>query len=203
MSSDLPFVSAICVTRDRPSELRQAVRYYEAQTYPSHLRELVVVADGAEADYPGAHWLGSSRMTIGAKRNVAVSRSAGEVIVHWDDDDIYAPGRIEHQVAWLLRSPARIVGYNTMRFLDRQTGKVWIYQGASGYAVGVSLCYWRDVWEARPFQPERMIGEDNEFQRGRMVDTCDSDDMVVATIHPGNTNATKASLGQNPWRMLA
>lgn len=202
MSFELPFVSCICVTRDRPRELEQAVADYEAQSYPEDLRELVIVADGGTPDMAGAIWLGSGRRNIGEKRNIAASRSRGDVIVHWDDDDRYAPGRIRHQVERLLESQARIVGYNVMRFLDRQTGKVWIYQGTPGYAIGVSLCYWRDAWEARPFNPNRMLGEDNEFQTGRLVDTCDSEDMIIATIHPGNTNATASTLGQDPWRLL-
>lgn len=201
-SEDLPFVSCICVTRDRPRELARAVADYEAQTYPEELRELVIVADGGTPDYDGAHWLGSSRVEIGAKRNIAVSRAVGDVIVHWDDDDQYHPERIEHQVHRLLASDARIVGYNTMRFRVRETGEVWEYCGSPGYAVGVSLCYWRDAWEAKPFNPNRMVGEDNEFQTGRQVDTCDSEDMIIATIHRGNTNATASTLGQDPWRRI-
>ena len=36
--------------------------------------------------------------TLGAKRNLCVAESRGDLILHWDDDDWFAPHRISYQV---------------------------------------------------------------------------------------------------------
>jgi FkbM family methyltransferase len=47
------------------------------------------------------------RHSIGAKRNAAVKAAAGEIIVHWDVDDLYPPARVSAQVAPILRGEVR------------------------------------------------------------------------------------------------
>ena len=41
----------------------------------------------------------TERLTIGEKRNRLIAASSGQVIVHFDDDDYYAPCYVE----WMLR----------------------------------------------------------------------------------------------------
>ena len=43
------------------------------------------------------------RRTIGTKRREAVNLARGDVIVHWDDDDLHEPSRISAQVAPIFR----------------------------------------------------------------------------------------------------
>lgn len=86
-----------------------------------------------------------------------------------------------------------------MRFTDGISS--WLYEGASCYAVGTSLCYRRDWWERHRF-PEVNVGEDNTFvgaaARERQLDSIDAGELMWATVHPGNTSprATQA------WRKL-
>lgn len=44
-------------------------------------------------------------------------------------------------------------------------GRVYLYAGEPPYALGTSLCYWRSVWEKRPFEDVPM-GEDSKFLDG-------------------------------------
>ena len=37
------------------------------------------------------------QQSIGMKRDQAIRRCAGEVVVHWDDDDVYGPQRLRRQ----------------------------------------------------------------------------------------------------------
>jgi hypothetical protein len=48
----------------------------------------------------------AARATVGAKRNAAAAAARGAVLLHWDDDDLYGPGRVEAQAEPLLRGEA-------------------------------------------------------------------------------------------------
>ena len=84
-----------------------------AQDYPD--RELIVVDDGDDAIadlLPSDARLRSIRLdrraTIGAKRNIACEAAAGDVIVHWDDDDWMADWRLTYQANALAARAADV-----------------------------------------------------------------------------------------------
>lgn len=96
----LPKVSCICLTFGRPRHLEEAIESFLRQNYSGE-SELIVVND-----FPNQQLLytadprvkiinRSARFgSLGAKRNFAVCRSTGSVIVNWDDDDISLPARM-------------------------------------------------------------------------------------------------------------
>lgn len=142
------------------------------------------------------------QLPIGEKRNYACSRARGEIIVHWDDDDHSAPGRISSQAGRLHVTGKACTGYHTMRFVDA-AGNWWLYSGALCYALGTSLCYRKDWWQAHPF-PALQIGEDSAFDAEAWISEqlviVDAGDLMFATIHSGNSsprNLTGAS-----WKRL-
>jgi O-antigen biosynthesis protein len=125
-----PLVSCIMPTSNRPAFVRQAVHYFLRQDYPN--RELVVVDDGDRSvrgllpqDCRIRYFRLHRRMPLGAKRNVAVARSRGEVIVHWDDDDWYAPRRISYQVGSLLQAGATIAALDMQVVYDVPSDRFW------------------------------------------------------------------------------
>jgi glycosyltransferase involved in cell wall biosynthesis len=183
MSSE-PLVSCIMPTMAGREVFRQqALECYESQTW-SH-KDLVVV------DSPG---------TVGAKRNIAVAMSRGEILCHWDDDDWSAPGRIEDQVRRLLGSKVEITGYHSMIF-ENEEGKRWKYNGQPHYALGTSLCYWKSYWRRRPFR-QINTGEDNAFIQGTQVLSVDAGDLMVARIHGGNTSPKNVYKSTTQWMPL-
>lgn len=113
-----PLVSCLCITQPgRESLLEQAIACFGAQTYPN--TELVIVTDGDRAHYDkvvaaSARELGGIRMirivpvasivalSLGALRNIAVDRADGEILIQWDDDDLYHPERIAIQAEPVL-----------------------------------------------------------------------------------------------------
>lgn len=138
------------------------------------------------------------RLTVGAKRNVACERASGEIIVHFDSDDWYAPGRIADQVASLKASGKAVTGYRNIRFTDGETW--WLNRNWPG-GYGATLCYRRDWWHRHPFPPLRE-GEDWEFvaaamRRGEFV-ARDAGDFMHATIHADNTSARVIGAGWIP-----
>jgi glycosyltransferase involved in cell wall biosynthesis len=199
------FVTCLCLTRDRRTWLPKAIACFQQQTY--RRAELLILADGEDVrDLVPANderirliHLAESR-TIGEKRNFGCARAGGEVICHWDDDDYSAPGRLERQIALLLESGRSMVGFSHMRFTDGASW--WQYEGTKNYALGTSLCYWREWQQKNPFPPAN-IGEDNQMvsraQAAGQIVSEDAGELMYATIHSGNTSPRS---GGNNWKKL-
>lgn len=51
----------------------------------------------------------SEQLTVGVKRNNLADRSRGTFIVHFDDDDYYAPGYVLAQISALTKSGAELI----------------------------------------------------------------------------------------------
>ncbi len=162
---------------------------------------------------------------------------SGQIICHWDSDDWSHPSRISEQVAMLQSSGAECVGYDEMLFwrdptpadrgifgrVARRAGmpeslpdwdEAWIYRegghhGIKNYAIGTSMCYWRETWQKFPFPDYSpgcddwrwATGDTNTGVRAVNIKSCSSfaylDDSqelkssprMIASIHGGNTCA--------------
>lgn len=179
-----PLVTCICPTMPgRESWLLKAIDCFESQTYCK--RELLTDPDAG---------------TIGEKRNRLCEAARGEIILHWDDDDWSAPGRIADQVRRLMDSGKAVTGYNVMRFTDGS--RWWKNSNQSRLAFGTSLCYRRGWWASHRF-PEIQLGEDSFFlnaaRRENQLIAVDAGDLMYATNHAGNTS--KRTIGQG-WELV-
>ncbi len=208
-----PKVTCICPTRDRREWLKKSIACFEAQTYRN--LELLIIADGEDRvddlipkgdDRIMISWFypvfmdplpgplqdpegtGPFYLNIGQKRNVACDRARGDIIAHWDDDDYYAPGRIEDQVNRLKISGKYVTGYSTMKFTDGADW--WEWAGDTQYGIGSSLMYFKEYWKAHPF-PNNHTGEDLAFNleamASRSIISVDCRDMMYVNNHDGNT----------------
>jgi glycosyltransferase involved in cell wall biosynthesis len=205
-----PLVSAIMPTRDRAHLLPLAIAALIAQDWPHERLELIVVDDGAEPvgslirellagsgiELEYLRMCGSQledwQRRIGAKRNLACEMARGEFIVHWDDDDWSAPGRIREQVELLEAGGKALTGYHTLLFWDAANRQASRYTNTPTYACGSSFCYRRQWWKQHLF-PAANIGEDNHFvtearDAGQLV-ALPGRRQMVARIHAGNTSA--------------
>lgn len=197
-------------TRGRPEFAKRAVDQFAAQTYAD--LELIILDDTDVPSFPQyrdycggvrvalwctgkpvSYWRVDGRLSVGAKRNIACSRARGEIICHWDDDDISAPGRIADQVARLLETGKQVTGYSDMEFVEPD-GTRWMYTAPESmvdYALGTSLMYRRDYWREHAFESLN-VQEDNQFVwaarvAGSIV-SVPAHGLMTATIHPGNTS---------------
>jgi len=88
-------ISCICVTQPgRERFLDDAVADFDAQSYPRHKRELVIVRDPKDG------------VTLGGLRNHAMGNASGQYVCTWDDDDRYHPDRLISQLSALLKHDA-------------------------------------------------------------------------------------------------
>src|SRR6185436_13712018 len=167
-----PLVSCVMPTRDRQELALQAIQYFLRQDYPE--RELVIVDDGAEplavpADERIRHIRLSGPVSLGRKRNLGAERSRGEIIVHWDDDDWYAPDRIRHQIEPLLTGEADLSGLVTEHFYSLQGGRFWSCTPELHARMffadvhGRSIAYARRLWGRHARYPDHSQAEDARF----------------------------------------
>jgi FkbM family methyltransferase len=188
-------------TFNRRRFVPEAIENFRLQTYAN--RELIIVDDGTDPiqdlvpDDPRIRYVQlEDRLTTGAKRNIACEHAAGELIVHWDDDDWSAPDRVEVQVRMLLESGADLCGQRELLFYEPAANRAWRYsypERARPWVAGGTMCYPREIWAHHRF-PDVRQGEDTQFVwsvRGLRVQVITRDDLYVATIHPGNTSAKR------------
>jgi len=177
-----PLVTCLCPTKNRRPWLPQAIRCFQRQTYGN--KRMLIVADGSDVSdlVPDEDsrvtlvTLKDSPATLGDKRNVACDLVDTPIIVHWDDDDWSAPGRVSDQVARLQDSGKQVTGYRSMLFTNGAAW--WKYEGYPGFAFGTSLCYFRDWWKVHPF-PSVNHASDVCFANGALQ----ADQMISVPAH--------------------
>jgi GT2 family glycosyltransferase len=193
-----PFVSCIMPTANRRRFVPEAIARFLAQDYPN--AELIILDDGEDAiadlvpDNPALRYLRTPHhRTLGGKRNAACETANGEILLHWDDDDWYAPDRVRLQVEALLASGADLCGLDRILFYDPRVPAAWEYVYPAGgvpWVYGATLCYRRDYWRVHPF-PDLSVGEDNAFAaaaRAGELHVIPDNRFFVALVHSGNTS---------------
>jgi glycosyltransferase involved in cell wall biosynthesis len=159
---ELPLVSVILTTRDRPRLLALALEYYRYQTYPR--KELIVVDDGEL--FPvnrGAIEALDGRLIrlptgtpTGTKLNAGAELANGAMCQKMDDDDWYAPTFLERMMAEVWENRA-VVCQPTLAFLRPflffEVATWEIRQTVPTSAPGGTMLFSRDAWEMRPFRP--------------------------------------------------
>jgi hypothetical protein len=138
-------------------------------------------------------------MTIGAKRNLAVTYASHKILVNMDDDDVYPSNSLLTRVAHLLAEPKKgclfstvIPCYNiheTKSFMNVPPIKLPMCERVSE----ATLCFTWDFWEAGRF-PEQQIGEGGGFVKGResQCREISPQEVIVSLIHKHNTSSRKA-----------
>lgn len=174
MNADNPLVTVITPTI-RPEMLERCQAMFMAQDYPN--KEMVVIPG------PG---------TVGEKRNRGCEAAKGEIIVHFDDDDYYAPDYISKSVAFLLQNNVNITGYSTAYFCDAANKRAWLWKyadpaNAMPYVCEASLVYRKSVWEKKKFK-DISQGEGIYFLAHLpKIKAHNTPNLFVAGIHSGNT----------------
>jgi GT2 family glycosyltransferase len=197
-------------TADRPRWVPQAIRYFLRQDYPN--RELVILDDGEHEvqnlipidpriRYKRLH----GKRTLGAKQNLCVAESRGDLVLHWDDDDWFAAHRISSQVDALLRGGSEVCGLPAMLFHQLRTGRTWRYELHPGHGrpwlAGGSLLYTKDFWSRSPF-PDRQVGSDTEFVWSQSLAGAAmlaDHEIYIAMIHDRNSSPKIVQSNWTPW----
>ena len=206
---DLPPVSVITLTRDRRSFIPLAKYCFLAQTYPEHLIEWVIVDDGKDpikalvSDLPNVTYiLLDEPMSIGAKRNLAISRAKHDVLVMMDDDDVYPNNSVLARVAHMLTEPKKECLFCTMLpcYEIHETKSFMnvppITLDMSKRVSEATLCFTRRFWEERGF-PDQQVAEGDAFIHGReqMCREFSPQEVIVSLSHKKTTSSRKPPAG--------
>jgi glycosyltransferase involved in cell wall biosynthesis len=195
-----PLVSCIMPTANREKFIPFAIEYFLAQNYDR--KQLVIVDDGLRSI---AHLLPKTDQisyyytkpieTIGLKRNYAIKKAHGEIIVHWDDDDWHAYDWVTNQVNFLNSSCADITGIKHVHYFSPLMNKVWLGDASTEsnpstptWLNGATLAFWKSYWEKHQFK-NLQKGEDDEFisHTDAKIFAHDYIDGFVAILHTDNT----------------
>jgi glycosyltransferase involved in cell wall biosynthesis len=193
-AEERPLVSCLMVTRGKLFPSRFAVACFQHQTYEN--RELIVVVDDSSCELiPFVASLRDERIrlvevsagarTLGELRNISVENARGEYVCQWDDDDLYAPERIQTQLAALLSAKAAACVLRRWTLWWPETNRLAI----SGVRLweGSILALRR----AMPTYPALRRGEDTEMMKSLLqqerVLSLEAPSLYVYIHHGSNT----------------
>ena len=204
-----PLVTCLMPTRNRANWVPQALRYFLAQDYPN--LELVVVdasAENALATLPDDPRIRRIRApghaSIGEMRDLGCEQARGEVVIHWDDDDWYAPARVSTQVSPILAGKADVTGLRDNWFFELDAWRFWRCTPALHARLfvldvhGGTLAFRRALHTPYCRYPELSLAEDAYFLtqlvgRGARLSRLPGDDVFVYLRH--GTNAWRFACG--------
>jgi len=198
-----PLVSCVMPTYNRRQFVPYAIKYFLRQDYEN--KELIIIDDGADAvkdlvpDLPGIRYYRQERkITLGAKLNMGCQFAEGNIIVHWDDDDWYAPWRLKYQVQSLQEQQAGVCGINKLLYYDFRNRKAYQYiypPDQRKWLLGSSLCYTKQLWRNNRFA-EIDVGMDGLFVWNtppQHVNVLDNHSFSVHMIHGHNISPKQTS----------
>jgi len=189
-------VSCIMPTSNRSRFVPIAIKNFLQQDY--NYKELIIIDDCTSPvkdlipDDPRIRYFcfDPKDRTIGAKRNLACQRASGELIMHWDDDDWYAPDWISFQVQAFLDSGADICGLNQVQYFSPQLRKCWMLKNSDSqfpWLSGQTLIYRKQFWEAHPFKDQQIRSEDDFIRaEGAKIFSHDYYQGLLAILHGHN-----------------
>lgn len=117
--TDLPLISVVIATRDRPEMLRAAIDAVVAQTYAGAI-EIIVVFDqtdpdrsiAVDGDQRRVLVLSNTERTPGlaGARNTGILAAAGDYVAFCDDDDIWLPSKLDAQIRQIGSALTSVTG---------------------------------------------------------------------------------------------
>lgn len=204
----LPFVSCICMTRNRRVLLRRAIHYFQRarQNYAGPT-ELVIVDGSTEPNPEGRYfkylhcpepdWQGLSETRIGHWTNVACEAAQGQIILKWDDDDWHHPSRIDRYVSALASLDEGVAFVSSIYWYHMLERSACIGHGAGGGTMG----FRKETWQKGHFVEKGV--EDTTFcaeHKARGIPFLDLRDptLYIYVRHRGNTSPnTSYHFGQS------
>ena len=137
---------------------------------------------------------------VGSLRNIAKSKTIGDIIVHFDDDDLYHEKRVAHAVNKLNESKLQLAVSSPMFMYDADFNYVVKFQSFGPYhGVGCTMAYTKEYAEKNHFGEDKFHAEESNFTNIFQNEAVQLDPFTttVNSSHTGNTYSKKAILWNN------
>jgi hypothetical protein len=209
---DLPGVTIVTPTRNRPEFIEICAGCVDSQCYPKYKLEWIILDDGKDtcddfvSHIPYArHVLLTDGKTIAQKRNLGAKLAKHEIIVHMDDDDIYPPNSILFRVSMMLRAKKQVAFCTTLPSYDiaNYISFVNVPPMRLPQSMRVSeatMCYTKKFWEEKGFPDDIRIAEGEVFIKGREAQAIElsPQEIIVSLVHPKTTSSRRVPKGMEP-----
>jgi glycosyltransferase involved in cell wall biosynthesis len=182
----MPLVSVVVPTHNRPEMLAETLASIRAQTFTDY--EIIVVSNGENAGMRDAshavaiahdsRYFALDDGNLPAARNFAIAQAAGEWIAFLDDDDIWLPLKLEHQLAAARATGADMIACDYIEFYTDGREAVGRRRVPAGWTYTKAICHQRwgvppscviirkaVLLEAGGFDPGQRFGEDDDLWR--------------------------------------
>lgn len=173
--NDAPLVSVIMPVYNGAKHLAESLASASAQTYPNF--EIVVMDDGSTDEsaaiaqtFPRVRYFYQDNVGIAKARNRAVRLSRSELLAFLDHDDLWAPNKLELQVAYLLDHPevSLVLAHEHLFFSDGFTSPIWLNhklmkEDHLGLVPGTWLLRKEVFWAVGGLNPRYRISDDVDW----------------------------------------
>ena len=111
-----PLISCLCLTKNDPSIVKEAINCFNNQTYLN--KELILVTDEKNPHLEALETFVGGKIklfkaphgsVIGTLRNISLDNANGKYIATWDDDDISFNDRLTEQYNSIIKSGKKFV----------------------------------------------------------------------------------------------
>ena len=210
--ADLPGVTIVTPTRNRPQFMEICAGCVDSQCYPKDKLEWIVIDDGKDTceefvkHVPFSRYiLETEGKTIAWKRNLGARLAKFPIIVHMDDDDIYPPNSILFRVSMMLRAKKEVAFCTTLPSYDiaNYTSFINVPPMRMPQCMRVSeatMCFTKSFWEEKGFPDEIQIAEGEQFIKGREAQCIElsPQEVIVSLVHPRTTSSRRVPPGMEP-----
>lgn len=183
----MPVISVVIPTHNRPEMLEEALASVRAQTFTDH--EIIVVSNGESARNRGrsqalavlanAWWFELDEGNVSAARNFGIAKASGEWVAFLDDDDLWLPVKLEHQMAAVKRTGADTIACDFIEFHPDGREIIFRNRCPAGwtYVKAISRAHWSAAMGSGPlirksifsdvggFDPKLRCAEDMDMAR--------------------------------------
>jgi glycosyltransferase involved in cell wall biosynthesis len=204
----LPFVSICTPTFNRRPFIPQMIKCFNHQTYPKSHIEWIIIDDGTDKiedlvkDIKEVKYFKyDEKLSLGKKRNISHSKTNGEIIIYFDDDDYYPPERISHAVEQLVNNPDKLcAGSSIMHIYFKHINRMFKF-GPYGdnHATAATFAFKRELLSQTAFNNENCLAEERLFLKNWTIPMIQLNSLktILVFSHNQNTFDKKQLLLQN------
>uniref|UniRef100_UPI0035E3CEDA glycosyltransferase n=2 Tax=Atlantibacter subterraneus TaxID=255519 RepID=UPI0035E3CEDA len=175
---ELPFVSVITPTWNRPAFLPWLLYMFRYQDYPAHRRELIILDDSDQSHQHIIDRLTDgqpeqcniryvhhpARLALGKKRNMLNALASGEYILCMDDDDYYPADKISYTIGMMQRHRALISGSDQIPIWYSHINRIFkTHSFGDKHILNGTFCYHRNYLKKHRYADDVNLGEELSF----------------------------------------